>query len=275
MKLTVLAENNSRTDKYLLAEPALSFYIETENKKILFDCGYSDVFIKNAFKLGINLRNTDDIVFSHGHNDHTGGIFYLKQLFQDSVDLKIKVNKPNIIAHINTFNPIVETEMGNVGSPLVKNQLSDLFDLNLTKNPYWITDKLCFLGEIPRTNLKIENFPDDSALIYKENEEIIIITGCSHSGLQNIIEYAKEIAKTKKIKALIGGFHLINKTKEEMNEIINYLKTQDIECLYPCHCCDLMAKSMIFKEFNTKEVCVGDVFKFDKKNKSESCVSYF
>lgn len=56
MKITVLAENNTRTDKYLLGEPALSFYMETDNKKILFDCGYSDVFIKNAFKLGTDLR---------------------------------------------------------------------------------------------------------------------------------------------------------------------------------------------------------------------------
>lgn len=262
MKLTVLTENTTRTDKYLLAEPALSFYIETENKKILFDCGYSDVFIKNAFKLGIDLRNTTDIVFSHGHNDHTGGLFYLKQLIQDSIDLNIKINKPGIIAHIDTFNPIIEPQIGNVGSPLSEKQLCELFNLNLVKTPYWVTSNLCFLGEIPRIVKKNNGFIDDSALLYKLNDGIIIITGCSHSGLQNIVEYAKQIAKTNKIKALIGGFHLIDKTDEEMNEIINYLKTQDIECLYPCHCCDLKAKLMMYKKLNIKEVCVGDVFEF-------------
>lgn len=260
MKLTVLVDNNSRIDKYLLAEPALSFYIEADGKKILFDCGYSDVFIKNAFKLGLDLRVIDDVIFSHGHNDHTGGLFYLKQLFQDSIDLNIKTNKPNIIAHTDTFNPIIEPEIGNVGSPLPENQLCELFNLNLVKTPYWVTSNLCFLGEIPRIVEKNNGFIDDSALLYKLNDGIIIITGCSHSGLKNIIEYAKQIAKTDKIKALIGGFHLIDKTDEEMNEIINYLKTQNIGYVYPCHCCDLKAKLMMHKEFNLEEVCVGDVF---------------
>lgn len=263
MKLSILAENNTRIDKYLLGEPALSFYIETDDKKILFDCGYSDVFIKNAFKLGINLKNITDIVFSHGHNDHTGGLIYLKKMYQESIDFNIKVNKPNIIAHSDIFKPIIEPKIGNVGSPLSKNQLYELFNLKLSNTPYWITDKLCFLGEIPRTNLKIKNFFDDSALMYKSNNGIIIITGCSHSGLQNIIEYAKQVAQRNKIEALIGGFHLINKTNKEMNEIINYLKTLNINCIYPCHCCDLNAKIRISQEFNTKEVCTGDIFEFN------------
>ena len=77
MEITFLVENNSRIDRYLLAEPALSIFIETEGKKILFDCGYSDVFIKNAWKLSVNLENITDIVISHGHDDHTGGLKFL------------------------------------------------------------------------------------------------------------------------------------------------------------------------------------------------------
>ena len=63
MKLTVLADNNTLTDQYFLAEPALSFYIEDSGKKILFDAGYSDVFIKNAATLGIDLKNLDFVIF--------------------------------------------------------------------------------------------------------------------------------------------------------------------------------------------------------------------
>lgn len=77
MKLTVLVDNNTLIDQYLLGEPAVSYYIEDEDEKILFDTGYSDVFIRNVEKLHINLADITKIVFSHGHNDHTGGFHFL------------------------------------------------------------------------------------------------------------------------------------------------------------------------------------------------------
>lgn len=77
MKLTVLVDNNTLIDQYLLGEPAVNYYIEDEDEKILFDTGYSDVFIRNAEKLHINLADITKIVFSYGHNDHTGGFHFL------------------------------------------------------------------------------------------------------------------------------------------------------------------------------------------------------
>lgn len=70
MKITVLVDNNSRIDNYLLAEPALSLLIEHKDKKILFDTGFSNVFIQNAKALTIDLNNITDTVISHEHNDH-------------------------------------------------------------------------------------------------------------------------------------------------------------------------------------------------------------
>ena len=89
MKLVVLADNNTYIDQYYLAEPALSIYIENGGKKYLFDTVYSDVYLKNAAKLGIDLESLDAVIISHGHNDHTGGLaFYPK-----------RQNKPLLIAH--------------------------------------------------------------------------------------------------------------------------------------------------------------------------------
>ena len=75
--LRVLVDNVTYIDEYLLGEPALCFYIEESGRKILFDTGYSDVLIKNAKILGIDLGQITTIVLSHGHNDHTQGIKYL------------------------------------------------------------------------------------------------------------------------------------------------------------------------------------------------------
>ncbi len=80
MELTVIVDNNTYIDKYFLAEPALSFYMEDAGTRLLFDAGYSDVFLRNVGKMDVELEKLTHIVISHGHNDHTGGLSYLSSL---------------------------------------------------------------------------------------------------------------------------------------------------------------------------------------------------
>lgn len=97
MILNVLVDNNTFIDKYFLGEPALSYFIELNNKKILFDTGYSDIFLTNASKMNISLANLDYIVLSHGHSDYTGG---LKSLLH-----KYNLEKTKLIAHPQILYP--------------------------------------------------------------------------------------------------------------------------------------------------------------------------
>ena len=256
MKLTILTDNNAKIDSYLLAEPALSFYIQLEERKILFDCGYSDVFMQNAYKLGINLRDLDNIVLSHGHNDHTGGLYHLKKLFQDSHDLGVGFKIPKIIAHKNVFEPMFDADIGDIGCPVSKEQLRNLFHLELSQAPLWLDSKTVFLGEIPKSPTGCVK---DSALVHKSSKGLIVVVGCSHSGLKNIIEFSKIVTGEDKICAIIGGFHLLSVDKTSLHDLINYLKTQNIETLYPTHCCDLNAKIALSKELNLKEVFCGSI----------------
>jgi len=262
MKIKVLVDNNTKIDNYLLAEPALCFYIELDGKKILFDCGYSDVFIQNAFKLKIDLREVTDIVFSHGHNDHTGGLFYLKRLYQDSIDSGKSVITPVITAHPEVFSPKTDAKDGDIGCPLSEAQLESLFKTDLTKTPKWITPELVFLGEIPREEREPCSCVDDSALVYKAKDGLVIMVGCSHSGLKNIVEYAKKITGETKILNIIGGFHLFGKQEDEVKALISYLKKQDIKTLSPCHCVDFKAKLLLAQQFSIEEVTVGKYFKY-------------
>lgn len=273
MKLTVLTDNNILQSQNFLAEHGLSFYIESEGKKILFDCGYSDVFLKNAFKMGINLLDLDYIIFSHGHYDHTWGLAHYLPFYVSAIKQGKEVKRPTILTHPETFSEKFEEKTGEIGFLISIEKLKKVFDVELTDKPFKITEKLTFLGEIPRENdfeakvplakvLKNGKYKDDyiiedSALVYKTDEGLSIITGCSHSGICNIIEYAKKVYNKNEISKVIGGFHLIKPSEEKMNKTINYLKAQNIKELYPCHCTDFTAKVQLAKNLNTKPAGIG------------------
>lgn len=273
MKLTILVDDNMSNYRRLLAEHGLCFYIEDDGKKILFDTGYSDVFIKNAVSLGINLLDLDYIVLSHGHYDHTWGLTHYLAFYMSALEQKQKVKKPTTITHPDTFLEKYEEGFGEIGCMLTEEKLKKVFDVITTDEPYSLTKNLTFLGEIPRFNdfegrepmekvLRNGNWEDDyviedSALVYKSDESLSIITGCSHSGICNIVEYSQKLLKTAKIESIIGGFHLIDTPKEKMDKIIEYLKKQDIKELYPCHCTNFSAKAELTKELNAKDIGVG------------------
>jgi 7,8-dihydropterin-6-yl-methyl-4-(beta-D-ribofuranosyl)aminobenzene 5'-phosphate synthase len=278
MKLIILADDNMSKGKRLFAEHGLCFYIEDEGKKILFDTGYSDIFIKNAVSLGINLFDLDYIVLSHGHYDHTWGLAHYLAYYMSAKIQKQKVKKPVIISHPDTFLEKFEKGFGEFGCMLTPQKLQKCFDVITTKEPYQLSQNLTFLGEIPRINdfeakeplgkvFKDGSYEDDylmedSALIYKSDDSLIVITGCSHSGICNIVEYSKKIAEKTKIKNIIGGFHLINTPQEKMNKIIDYFKLQELEELYPCHCTDFYAKVELAKKLNVKDTGVGTVLQY-------------
>ena len=246
MKITVLTENNSRINNYLLAEPGLCLLIEAENKKILFDCGYSDVFLQNATTLNLDLSDITDIVISHGHNDHTRGLKFLN----------LNNKKIKFSSHPNIFDAKTGEDKIHYGCPITKEELEEKYNLNLTKIPFWLSENLCFLGEI--ANNKTEDI-DDSALVYKTAQGLFIITGCSHAGIINILNYAKKVTGVENIYGVLGGFHLLDKTDSEIEAIAQAFKTEKIQYLAPCHCCDLNSKIILSKYFPIEDICTGDV----------------
>lgn len=267
MRLTVLNDNSTVIDNYLLGEPALSFYIEDGNEKMLFDLGYSNVFIKNAYKMNINLNEVNKIIFSHGHDDHTGGIRYIFKHI-----LKCGAVGKTLYLHPNALDKKIDNGV-NIGFPYSLKKLEKLFRIITSREPININEKFVFLGEIPQYNnfenrvpigYKINNgrvsrdyLEDDTAIVYRGKEGLLVITGCSHSGICNIIEYAKEICYTEKVYGVIGGFHLFN-DYERITKTVQYLKNNDVKAIYPCHCTSLWAKSKMLTELgNVFEIGVG------------------
>ena len=267
MKLTVLTDNNTYIDKYYLGEPALSFFIQQDGKNILFDTGYSDVFAKNAKALDIDLSATDYIVFSHGHDDHTKGVKYLD---------KTDIPKAQIVAHPKCFDPKYGRNL-YIGAPFSKAEMETMFSCNITEKPFELCKNLWYLGEIPRIfdyengtvgETEVEGIRirdkvfDDTALAYKSEKGLFIITGCSHSGICNICEWAKQVCGEDKIYSIIGGFHLL-KDDEKLAKTVEYFANSNIEMLYPCHCVCLAAKCRMMEKLNVKEAGVSLVLEIE------------
>ncbi len=265
MKLAVLCDNNTRIDSYYLGEPGVSFYMEDGDARILLDTGYSDVYVKNAGRMGIDLGRLTAVVLSHGHNDHTGGLVYLPD-FSGELPL---------YAHPEVFAPKCY-EGENIGIPLTRKEAAERFELRLSRKPVQLSEHLTFLGEIPRRSEFeakrpvgerltekgwVPDFlPDDTALVYRGEEGLTVITGCSHSGIVNITEYAKEVCGDDRICGIVGGFHLLSRrVTSQIQCTVDYLAKLRPANLRPCHCTGFYARAAIHERTPILDTCAGDV----------------
>lgn len=248
MKFTVLTENRE-SNCNCINEDGLSIYIEECNNKILLDSGITEAFIKNAEVLGIDLKEIDKVVLSHGHWDHGNGLKYLN------------LKRP-LILHPDAFTKRYSLlrNMAFGGINQTKEELKEKFDLIETREPYLIFENAWFLGqinrrfEVPKENAHtvLENnekdyLYDDTGVVVKTEKGIIVFSSCSHSGIDNIIEQAKEVAEEDRVFAVVGGFHL-KKINSYTQKVIQYFKDNNIKEAYMGHC----TSDEVIEEFKNK-----------------------
>lgn len=275
LKVTVLVDNNTLIDRYFLGEPGLSLLVEADGKRVLFDTGYSDLFIRNASRMGIDLLALDSVVFSHGHLDHTGGFPHLLRLFTEASIEKVPHSLPEIIAHPYAWYPRPKPPIPNIGSLITEKEAGRHLPVRTTRAPFWFTRDLVFLGEIPRV-LPFEEtdpgsrrilFPDgrnepdrimdDSALVYRSKNGLVIITGCSHAGIGNITAYARRVCGEERVVVIIGGLHLTNAPREKIQMTGEYLAGLQLDALHCCHCTSLPATIALAGCCPVRETGVG------------------
>ena len=264
MKLTVLVDNQTYIDRYYLGEPAVCYLIEDGEHAILLDVGYSDVFLENADRMEINLSRVTDIVLSHGHNDHTGGLPAFFARFSQRVTL---------FAHPNALLP-KRVDGLLVGSPITLSNLPERVQARLLRKPHAVSGHVTFLGEIPRVYAfeadravgeaqsacgccwERDSLPDDTALALTLPDGVFVVTGCAHAGVCNTVAYAKEVTEQARVLGVLGGFHLF-KVGETLNSTIETLLALGVTRVYPAHCTSLKVKSAFFSAMETHEVGVG------------------
>ncbi len=253
-KIFILSDNRSLEG--FEAEHGLSFYIQHDKTNFLFDTGASGLFHRNAVKLGIDINKVKTIVLSHGHFDHGDGLEHLS-------------NK-TLICHPGCFiKRYRASDHLYIGLSMSEEKIRDNFNLVTSKAPYPITDKITFLGEIPRINdfeAKTTTFIkedgtedsviDDSGLVIETEKGLVVISGCAHAGICNIVEYAKKVTGIIKVYMVIGGFHLKTMDKQAQ-KTIDYLKKEKIKKVYPAHCTYEPVYSVIHEQFNNRKIQTG------------------
>lgn len=231
MKIVCLVENTCVNDE-LQAEHGLSLYIETEQHKILFDMGQTELFAENAKKLGIDLAEVDIAILSHGHYDHGGG---LKKFLEINKKAPVYISKYAFGRYYNGTEKYIGLDVRLCESERIvytENMIEIANGLHL----YHCNDRVksYVLGSFG-LNKKIEDVfvPDDflheQYLCIEEYGKKVLISGCSHKGILNIVEWFKP-------DVLIGGFHF---SKLPLDETLgNYAKILDgyDTVYYTCHC---------------------------------------
>jgi len=280
MRLTVLIENTTLIDRYFRSEPGISFFIEDGDARILFDCGYSDLFLENAAAMDIDLLNIDTVVLSHGHIDHTGG---LPALAAHHLRAGIEGNPakdPLFITHPATFGRKKIQEGGDAGCPVSAEYLSMFGEVKTSVSPLKISDRICFLGEIPRidperiaessTCIQTPDgwMPDpvieDSCLVYHGDEGLVLICGCTHAGIEHTVAYARSVCGDERIAAVIGGLHLYSASSARIDEVSRWSAESGIGIIYPCHCTGLAATIALSQHHVISPIGVGSHLSWDE-----------
>jgi len=259
MKISVLTDNYPGA--FTPAEHGLSYLIEFDGKRILFDAGQSDMFLKNAETMKVNMANIDIVILSHGHFDHGNGLSFL--------------SGGSLICHPGCFvKRFRQRDHTYIGLKNSGDELSRIFNLNTSAEPFKITDKIIFPGEIPRltdfesqsTSFIFEDdtpdfVMDDSALILIMAEGLFIVTGCGHAGIVNTLEHAKKITGLGNIYGVMGGFHL-KEIDIQTKMTIKYLKENNVRHILPSHCTELPALSVFYENFGIRQIKTGDILSF-------------
>ena len=241
MKIVTLVENSCKDETYG-CEHGLSFYIETEQHKLFLVTGASDLFLSNARKLNIDLRQVDTVILSHGHYDHGGGILKFGEI---NPHAKIYMQKNALDDYYHGERYIgIDKEIAQLpqvqlldGDCVIDNELS-LFS-NITGRLFWPKSNLELKKQVGEREMQ-DDFSHEQCLVISQKEGNYLLSGCAHNGILNILDQYRKLYGGNPL-AVISGFHMMKKTEytEEERKVIEdtakELKKTDT-VFYTGHC---------------------------------------
>jgi 7,8-dihydropterin-6-yl-methyl-4-(beta-D-ribofuranosyl)aminobenzene 5'-phosphate synthase len=244
VSLSLLVENTAR-GAGILGEHGLCWCLRHGGQQILFDLGQGMALHRNAKRMGVDLEDTDALVFSHGHYDHVGGwgtfsdrLSHAKvYLHPDALTAKFQRRRDGrmVPAGVATFAGAV-VSAGN--------------EVIASTEPREVSPGIWMTGEVPRTNqvedtggdfycgkqgADVDLVLDDQSLFFKTELGVVVVLGCAHAGVVNTLDYISALTG-ERIHAVLGGMHLLHANPQRMQFTIDGLRRLAPEWLAPNHC---------------------------------------
>lgn len=264
LRVTVLVDNISDRED-APGEHGFSLWIEADETRILFDTGQSELLLRNAKALNVDLRKADMLVLSHGHYDHTGAV----------AAIVAKCKGITVYGHPGILLPRYSRQedgtMKSVGcNREAGSALQSIFDtIRWVNKPTGIKAGFGLSGPIPRRTQfedtggafyldtaasRPDLIEDDLALWFLTPQGLVVITGCCHAGIVNTLTYIREIAQSQKVHAVIGGYHLLNASALRIALSGDLIASAGIDVIVPCHCTGATATGCLQERFGAKVV---------------------
>lgn len=275
-RITILCENSVSRPGRLIGEHGFAALIETPAARILFDTGQGLGLLHNAAEMGVDLHRIDSVVLSHGHYDHTGGLY----------DLLEYVQRPLVIhGHPGLFVQRYwksDFELRPIGIPKERTVYEGLgAQFFLERGGIQLTEELFLSGEITHSttfekgdpHLVVPNscggyqpdpLPDDLSLAIRTNRGLVVLLGCAHAGVINILDHFVRNTGEERICALIGGTHLGPVGEEQYQATVAALKRYRVERISVAHCTGLSRGAQLHHDFPGRFsfAAVGTTFEY-------------
>ncbi len=274
VKIITLIEDSPGEDPLLLFEHGLSFYIEKDGRKLLFDTGQSGAFLSNAERLQVDLSDLEYVVLSHGHYDHSGGFRDLceyAQRFQLILGRGFFNEKYSLHDTVHTFKGNNFNEEFLLKKKISYRMITGAIE-EILPDVFVVTDfPRKIAGEKPNPRFQLlsgssfieDPFTDEILIVIDTPKGLIVLAGCSHPGIINMLEAVKT-RFDKPLYAVFGGTHLVDASEERIVNTVDYFGKSTIQKIGACHCTGGKATELLhFLGDRFLQVHTGSMFDFE------------
>lgn len=238
--------DNKAADGFV-AEHGFALWLEADERMVLFDTGNKDALQPNSRKLNLSFTDLTDLVLSHGHYDHTGGV---ETVLQETSTIQLYLHQAAMQPRYSGDHDEARSVRMSAGAMKSLSSLKDE-SIHWLTHPFKISKQIGITGPISRLTdyedtggaffydpwgKRPDPIEDDNAVWVHTAKGLVICVGCSHAGIVNTLGAIMDVTGETKIHTVIGGLHLLNASPDRLQKTVDALNTFDIGQLIACHC---------------------------------------